>query len=220
MSKHVGSAVAGQAIYTPFFLRYVYDPLVVHFANRFTWRCASRALLDLYNEHVSADHLDVGPGTGWYLEHCRFPSRSPRIALMDINANVLARSAGRLARYRPDKYLANLLEPIHIGDRQFDSIGMTHVLHCLPGTMRHKARVFDHLRPLIRAGGVLFGSTILFGGVQQTRLSRSQLRQMNQQQVFSNVHDSLDALDAALGERFSHHTLCAVGSVGLFTASP
>jgi SAM-dependent methyltransferase len=220
MSSHVGQPIRGQAIYTPFFLKYVYDPLVVHFANQFTWRCPSRALLDLYDEHVSADHLDVGPGTGWYLKHCRFPSSSPRLALMDINANVLARSASRLAKYGPEQFLANLLEPIDLGGRRFDSIGMTHVLHCLPGTMSDKARVFDHLRPLLRPGGVLFGSTILFGGVQQTRLSRSQLRQMNEQQVFCNVHDSLDALEAALARRFRHHTLCAVGSVGLFTAVP
>lgn len=220
MSNEAEQAIAGQAIYSPFFLKYVYDPLVVHFANEFTWRCPSRALLDLYNEHVSGDHLDVGPGTGWYLKHCQFPTSSPRLSLMDINANVLARSASRLARYRPTQYSVNLLEPIDIGKRQFGSIGMTHVLHCLPGTMREKARVFDHLRPLLRPDGVLFGSTILFGGVQQTRLSWSQLRTMNRSQVFDNVHDSLDALDAALGERFSRHTLCAVGSVGLFTAVP
>ena len=220
MPNDAGQSIAGQAIYTPFFLKYVYDPLVVHFANEFTWRCPSRALLDLYNEHVSGDHLDVGPGTGWYLKHCRFPASSPRLSLMDINANVLARSASRLAKYRPAQYSVNLLEPIDIGNRQFGSIGMTHVLHCLPGTMKEKARVFDHLRPLLRPDGVLFGSTILFGGVQQTRLSWSQLRTMNRQQVFDNVNDSLDALDAALGQRFRRHTLCAVGSVGLFTAIP
>lgn len=210
--------IPGQAIYTPVFLEHVYDPLVVRFANRFTWRCSSRELLNLYTNHVSADHLDVGPGTGWYLYRCKFPVPRPRLALMDINPNVLALSARRLARYEPDEFRVNILEPIDIGGRRFDSIGMTHVLHCLPGTMREKARAFDHLLPLLRPGGVIFGSTILSGGVPQTRLSRSQLRQMNDAQVFSNIDDSLGALDEALGLRFSKHTLSAVGSVGIFSA--
>jgi SAM-dependent methyltransferase len=210
--------IPGQGIYTPFFLKYVYDPLVVHFANRFTWRCPSRTLLDLYDAHVSAEHLEVGPGTGWYLDQCKFPVPSPRIGLMDINANVLARSARRLARYRPSEYVVNLLEPTQIGGCKFDSIAMTHVLHCLPGAIREKARSLDYLRSLLRPGGVLFGSTILYGGVQQTPLSLSQLHQLNQLRVLNNLHDSLDTLDAALAQRFKKYTLCSVGSVGLFVA--
>jgi SAM-dependent methyltransferase len=210
--------IPGQGVYTPFFLRYVYDPLVVHFANRFTWRCPSRTLLDLYDAHVSGDHLEVGPGTGWYLDRCKFPARSPRLALMDINANVLARSAKRLIRYRPSEYVVNLLKPKQIGDRKFDSIAMTHVLHCLPGSTQDKARALDYLQSLLRPGGVLFGSTILYGGVPQTPLSLSQLHQLNRQRVLNNLHDSLDTLDTALGQRFTKHTLCSVGSVGLFVA--
>jgi SAM-dependent methyltransferase len=213
-------AQAGQAIYTPFFLAHVYDPLVVRFANRFTWRCPNRAMLDLYDANVSADHLDAGPGTGWYLRHCRFPTAQPHITLVDLNPDVLDVTARRLSRYRPDRFTVNLLEPIDLDGRQFGSIALTHVLHCLPGSMPEKARVFDNLVPLVRPGGTLFGSTILARGVPQSRLARSQIARMNQQQVFDNAEDSLQDLDRALAARFRTYTLRATGSIALFTAVP
>jgi hypothetical protein len=53
---------AGQAPYNRLLLA-VYDPYV-RFNYRFLWGCRPRQVLDLYNEHVSANHLDVGVATG------------------------------------------------------------------------------------------------------------------------------------------------------------
>lgn len=85
-----------KSIYTPRFLAHVYDPLVVRFANRVTWRCPNRRLRDMYNDYVSDDHLDIGPGSGWYLTKCRFPSSHPKITVLDDNPRVLAHVQHRL----------------------------------------------------------------------------------------------------------------------------
>jgi SAM-dependent methyltransferase len=212
------AAPRGQDIYTPFFLRHVYDPLVIRFANRFTWRCPSRLILDLYDKHASDRHLDVGPGTGWYLDRCRFPVPRPRVVLLDINSDVLDVTARRIARYHPTCVRADLFEPMELEPHQFGSVGLTHVLHCLPGHISDKAKIFDHLREMLRPGGTLFGSTILAEGVPQTRLARSQLRSMNRSGVFDNAGDSLDDLRKALGERFSTYVLETRGSIALFSA--
>ena len=47
----------------------------------------------------------------------------------------------------------------------FASVGLTYVLHCLPGRMSEKLAAVDHLRPLMANGAVLFGATILGRGI-------------------------------------------------------
>jgi SAM-dependent methyltransferase len=210
-------AYRGQADYTPGFLA-VYDPLVLHFANSVVWRCPGREILRLYDENVAGRHLDVGPGTGWFLKRCRFPVTLPSITLLDANPHVLRTAAQRLAWYGPATHQANLLEPIDLPPASFGSIGLTHVLHCLPGTMADKAVVFDHLRPLLAPGGRLFGTTILRRGVPHTPFSLALLRFLNLRGVFGNAQDDLATLEQALAARFDDYTIRTRGSVAVFSA--
>src|SRR3954453_3780390 len=122
-------AFAGQAVYTREFLARVYDPLVVRYTNRFNWRCPSTRLVKMYSEHVAAAHLDVGPGTGYYLDRCHFPTQTPALTLLDPNPNVLAAASARVERYAPSVVAANVLEPIDLEPERFGSIGLAHVLH-------------------------------------------------------------------------------------------
>ncbi|MDP6717418.1 MAG: hypothetical protein QGF59_02130, partial [Pirellulaceae bacterium] len=104
---------AGQAIYTKATLR-IYDFLVLGISNRWIWRCPTSRLLRMYNDDISANHLDVGVGTGYLLDHCRFPAERPRIGLLDLNATCLQTAAQRIARYQPMQFQANVLMPIEI----------------------------------------------------------------------------------------------------------
>jgi SAM-dependent methyltransferase len=212
-------AYAGQAQYTPRFLNHVYDPLVVRFANRIGWRCPSSVVLRHYNEHVRAVHLDAGPGTGWFLDRCRFPADDPQITLLDVNEDVLDASAKTLRRYRPRRHQANVLEPIvDLAPASHDSAALAHVLHCLPGSLAEKACALEHVAALVRPGGTVFGSTVLAEGVPHTRFSRSYNDYLNEIGVFSNRNDSFDALDDALALRFERYDLAVVGTVALFAA--
>jgi SAM-dependent methyltransferase len=210
-------AYAGQADYTPAFLA-VYDPLVLGVMNRHVWRCPTSEILRLYEEHATGAHLDVGPGTGYYLDRSRFSTPPRAVTLLDINPDVLEKASRRLARFEPGVLQANLLEPIDLGPATFDSIALTHVLHCLPGTMASKAVVLDNLAGLLRPGGVLFGSTILAGGVPHTPVSRTLMRFLNARGVFGNCDDGRRALERVLSDRFAEHEVRTVGSVALFTA--
>src|SRR6266496_5358882 len=136
-----GSAVAGAAIYNRGILS-VYDLGVLKLSNQWAWRCPSPLILDFYNEHISSNHLDVGVGTGYFLDKCRFPSADPRIALLDLNPNSLHVTAERLRRYRPSTHLANVLEPLALDLPKFDSLALNYLLHCLPGNLQHKQIVF------------------------------------------------------------------------------
>ncbi len=207
---------AGQAVYTRENLR-LYDLIVLGISNRFIWRCPTRRILRHYNEHVSANHLDVGVGTGYFLDRSRFPSATPRVALLDLNENSLQFTSRRIARYRPEVYRGNVLEPIRLGADRFDSVGINYLLHCLPGAIESKAVALDHLKEWMNPGGVLFGSTLLTGGVKRNRFARRLMEAYNKQGIFSNASDSLEGLESALRQRLDEVQIEVVGCAALFS---
>ena len=207
---------AGQAVYTRKLLS-IYDLYVLGFSNRFIWQCPSRNILSHYNRLISGNHLDVGVGTGYFLDRCQFPSNSPRVALMDLNPNSLAFASQRIARYRPEAYRQSILEPIEADIPGFDSVGVNYLLHCLPGSMTDKTVAFDYLLPLMNPGAVLFGSTLLQAGVHRSRAAIKLMDFYNRKGIFSNTEDSLTQLEKALSQRFSHVAIETVGCVALFS---
>lgn len=217
MSISAEQVEAGQAVYTRRTLG-VYDIVVLGISNRFIWRCPTQRLVGLYDKHITGNHLDVGVGTGYFLDHCRFPSQTPRVALMDLNQNTLDFASQRVARYKPETYVRNVLEPISIDAAKFDSVGINYLLHCVPGPIETKAVAFDHLKAVMSPNAVLFGSTLLHGGVPRNWFARRLMDVYNKKGIFSNRHDSLGGLKQALGERFREVSIEVVGCAALFSA--
>jgi len=216
MKATEAQVAAGQAVYTRPTLA-VYDVVVLGVSNRFIWRCPTARIEAHYRRHASANHLDVGVGTGYFLDRCPFPSRSPRIALMDLNPGTLEFAARRIARYAPETYRHNVLEPFRRNVPRFDSVAVNYLLHCLPGAVADKAVVFDHLEPLMNPGATLFGSTILSEGVPRNRAARRLMRLYNARGIFSNAADDLAGLTRALRARFDNVAVEVIGCVALFS---
>jgi SAM-dependent methyltransferase len=208
---------AGQAVYSPATLA-VYDVAVLGISNHLIWRCPTRRILALYDRCAAADHLDVGVGTGWFLDRCRFPSATPRITLLDLNAASLAAAARRIGRYAPERRRADVLEPLAMETGPFGSIGMSYLLHCLPGTLAEKAIAFDHLLPHLAPGGVVFGATLLGRGVERSAAAGALMRAYNRRGIFSNEADGAAELRSELGRRFARVSLEIVGCAALFEA--
>lgn len=216
MSVTPEQVAAGQAIYTQRALR-AYDFVVLGVSNRFLWKCPTQRLVAHYNKHISANHLDVGVGSGYFLDHCRFPSHTPRVALMDLNQNTLDFTSERVARYQPETYLRSVLEPISIEATNFDSVGVNYLLHCVPGTIESKAVVFDHLKALMNPNAVLFGSTLLQGGVRPNWFAQRLMNVYNRKGIFSNQNDSLEGLRRVLEARFRDVSIEVIGCAALFS---
>ncbi len=215
--KNEHSAYAGQAVYTRGLLKF-YDAVIYGFNGPVLWRCPKARFLELYDRWVSPRHLDVGVATGCLLDECRFPVAAPQITLMDLNRNSLDSASRRLARYAPATHQANVLEQWGLPPASYDSVGMTNLLHCVPGAMPEKAVAFEHARAVLAPGGVLFGASILGVGVTHTWLSRRALTFGNRRGVFSNLDDSLEDLDAGLARAFDSHEIQVQGAIALFTA--
>ncbi len=209
---------AGAAVYSKALLA-VYDLVVLGFELPVVFRCPARRTLELYDAHASDTHLDVGVGTGWFLDRCRFPVARPEIHLADLNPNCLERTSRRIRRDAPVSHVWNAFEPFADAVPRFGSIGISNFLHCLPGSMRDKERVIRNLRPLLRDGGVLFGATVLGRGVDGVGpLYRATNRAYNRKAIFSNLEDDAAGLDAILAGSFAAHAVTVAGAMALFTA--
>ncbi len=215
MKPSAAEIEAGQAVYTNRTLP-LYDVVVLGVSNRFVWRCPAARIEAHYNRHLSANHLDVGVGSGYFLDRCRFPAPQPRLALMDLNSDSLDFAAARIARYRPERYVHNVFEAVDQAIAPFDSIGVNYLFHCLPGRIAAKAVALDHLAELMEPGATLFGSTILGSGVETNWAARRLMDFYNRRGIFANRSDSLDELRQALERRFDDVAVEVVGCVALF----
>lgn len=143
---------------------------------------------------------------------------SPRIGLLDLNASSLAAASVRIARYAPTTFQADVLKPIAIDAAPFASASLSYLLHCLPGSITEKATALDYVVELLRPDAVVFGATLLSGGVQRSTLARGLMRVYNRKGIFANERDDLGGLRAALTARFDTVDLELVGCGALFVA--
>ena len=162
--------VRAQAAYTRGTLG-IYDKLVLGVFCSLVWRCPPSEMRRLYDSCVGQRHLDIGPGTGYFLDHCRFPNPSPDLTLLDLSAECLEMSASRVARYHPEICQANLMYPLPLPSQHFDSAAMNLVFHTIPGGWENKGIIFKHVAQTLRPGGTLFGTTVLAEGVPMNRLT-------------------------------------------------
>ncbi|MFE1071728.1 class I SAM-dependent methyltransferase [Streptomyces sp. NPDC058783] len=194
----------------------IYDPIALGMVCPVAWRCSRRTMLSFYNDSVRGNHLDIGPGSGFFLDKCRFPARTPRITLLDLNELVLRTAARRIARYRPTTVVRDVLGDLDLGERKFESVALQNVLHCLPGTMKQKGVVFDNVRPYVADGGVVFGCTVLGKQPPLPAHGRWMMEKYNQAGSFRNTEDGVEELEAQLAARFTRYSVRTRGAVAFF----
>lgn len=207
---------AGQSIYTPRILT-LYDFSVLTLSNSFLWRCPTSRLLHHFNQNISANHLDIGVGSGFFLDKCNFPGHRPRIGLMDLNPSAIKHTAARIVRYNPEEYIHNIYEPIDFFSPKFNSISLNYLLHCLPGNLADKCVVFDHIQSLADPGAICFGSTLLGDGVSLNWGAKHLMSFYNKSGIFSNSRDNAHNLEKELAKRFDIISFEIVGATALFS---
>lgn len=206
----------GQAIYTPLLLK-IYNLWVLDISNRWIWRCPKSIQLTQFNQYVSNNHLDIGVGTGYYLKSCQSPNLS-EVSLMDLNPNCLESTRELLEAkgITPSIYQADIFNtPSSLSDK-FSSISMNYLLHCLPGTMGVKEKCIENAVSMLKPGGTLFGATILSDEPLHTGIARKLCAFYNKKSIFSNQHDSFDALKSVLKKHLVDLNISVYGCVALF----
>jgi SAM-dependent methyltransferase len=206
----------GQSGYTPLLLK-IYDPWVLGFMARAVWRCPIPPVIERYRRLVGRRHLDVGPGTGYFLEKAA-PPDGTEITLLDPNPNVLAHASRRLATMDPITVQADVMKSLPV-DGPFDSAALSYVLHCLRGPQSHKAVAIRNIADVLAPDGVLFGGTVLGLAERHTPQARAFLRVVNWHGDFDNLGDTAEGLRQILEESFETVEVDVVGSTANFTAT-
>lgn len=179
-----------------------YDFLLYGVISKYAWGSSIQRLDSHYKKYVGHNHLEVGVGTGILLNRVVFDSAHPRLALMDLSRDCLEKTKRKVARYAPETYIQNLLEPIHHKIDKFDSIGINYVMHCVPGNFKEKGVAFTYLRPLLSENGVLFGTTVLSDNIHKNVLAKPFMWLMNSLGVFNNRSDNAHDLKECLETNF------------------
>jgi SAM-dependent methyltransferase len=199
------------------FLLAIYDPWVLGFMSRAVWRVPTAPYIERYRRNLGRRHLDVGPGTGYFLEKAA-PPEGTQITLLDPNPNVLARCSRRLEAMHPATVQASVMEPLPMGTT-FDSAALSFVIHCLRGPMENKATAIRNTAAVLEPDGVLFGGTVLGLGEHHTPQARLFLRGANKIGDFDNLGDTADGLRRILEESFEAVEVDVAGSAATFIAS-
>lgn len=207
----------GQAIYTKKSLP-LYDLIVTKLSNQFAWRCSRKILINFFKDNTSKNHLDIGVGTGYFLQKLHLTPGNQRIGLLDLNEDCLDYTKKKLNQFHPEVYHHDVFEPFTSITKKFDSVSLNYVLHCLPGTISQKSKTFDHIKDVLNPRGKMFGTTILGKGINHNFLAKKLLTIYNNKKIMNNINDDKETLLNELQNRFSYVQLKVIGCVALFVA--
>lgn len=209
-------AYRGQSDYTRALLS-VYDPIVLGLAATVVWRCPTGVLVERYRRNIRERHLDVGPGTGYFLDRSGLPQGSP-VTILDPNANVLDHAARRLRHLDITTVQADVCKPLPI-DGPFESAALHLVIHCLPGPLSRKAAAVANVAAVLAPTGILFGASVLGASEPHPWLARRVLGAFNRRGAFDNRSDSESGLRGILESSFEQVELDTIGSMAVFAAT-
>jgi SAM-dependent methyltransferase len=173
--------------------------------------------LDGYRQNIRPGHLDVGPGTGYFLERAGLAAGSP-VTLLDPNPNVLDYASRRLRSLDITTVEADVCKPLPLSG-PFASAAMNGVIHCLPGPLSRKAAAVANVAAVLGPTGVFFGSSILGTTERHTRLARGVLERNNRRGIFDNLGDTEEGLREILRASFERVDLETIGSMAIFAAA-
>ncbi|PRY01030.1 class I SAM-dependent methyltransferase [Allonocardiopsis opalescens] len=210
----------GSRIYRPWLLRLVYDLVVLRLSCRMVWGCPEKRLVREYREHIGDVHLDIGPGPGTLLVKAR-PRPGAVLHLLDLNPEPLRMSEQRLAAFTVHTYHADALAPWPLEDASVGSVGLSLVVHTLPGKdIAAKAHVLDEAARVAVPGGRVFGSTVVSSGegLRMAWPARRLSDAYNRAGIFDNRGDDADDLRRELEVRFTDVRFRVHGTVAVWSA--
>lgn len=206
----------GQAGYNSAMLA-IYDVWVLKFMTKAVWKLPVAQCVERYKQHMGQRHLDIGPGTGFFIEQAD-PPLETEITLLDPNPTVLRHAAKRLEVRHPVTVEADVTKPLPL-EGPFDSAALSFVLHCIRGPESNKAVAVRNIADVLGPDGVLFGGTVLGLSGDHTSPARAFLRAANKQGGFDNLSDTEDGLRRILELSFGTVDVDVVGSAALFAAT-
>ncbi|PKH87616.1 class I SAM-dependent methyltransferase [Colwellia sp. Bg11-28] len=196
----------------------IYDVYVFKCVSPIFFRCPSKLIVEFYINNVSKNHLEVGAGTGFLLKKCRASGIIKNLSLLDLSENCLEVTKKNIKPIDVTTYKANILEPLPLQNRQFKSIGLNFVLHCVPGNFKAKGLTLLNLGDYLTDDGVIFGSTAIYD-TEQNIMAKLVMNAYNKKGIFNNRQDKKEELEEVLRSGFNNVVITQIGNVVFFKAS-
>jgi len=206
------------ALYSKLLLS-VYDLYVYKFAAPIAFRCPVENMEALYRKYCAKQHLEIGVGTGHFLQKAHEWRLLQDITLLDLNPNCLQITAEKLTGLTVSCHEANILKPLNLGNKRFGSVGLNFVLHCVPGSFKEKGVVFKSLKPYLLPEAVVFGSTAIYKSQQKNLLAPVVMNAYNALGIFNNKQDEKQDLIDGLSAEFKYVNIEQIGNILFFVAS-
>ncbi len=193
-----------------------YDRLVNEINCEKVWGCSKKYIIDNYNKNINSKHLEIGPGTGYFLKKENLNVDLNKLTLIDVNDKILNYSKNNLqSEYSKIDILSHDLFTTKIPSNiKFNSVGINYVLHCVPGNLQTK------LDKLISNLGNneynLFGASVICDSININLIAEYELIFLNAFGIFNNNYDTYEELNEYLNNRNLNFSLKRHGYVALF----
>ncbi|HET8707574.1 MAG TPA: class I SAM-dependent methyltransferase [Pseudomonadales bacterium] len=196
-----------------------YDFYVYRFAAPIAFRCPVENMSSLYQKYCSKQHLEIGVGTGHFLQQAHARDQLQTVTLLDLNPNCLQITAEKLKGLTVHCYEGNILHPFPLKNERFSSVGLNFVLHCVPGSFAEKGIIFKHLKPYLLPDAVVFGSTAIYESAKRNLVGPLVMNAYNALGIFNNKQDQKRELIECLSSEFKYVNIEQIGNILFFVAS-
>ena len=187
---------------------------------KYVWQCSDKNICQLYKNNIQKHHIEIGPGTGYYLKP--YISNLNSLELIDVNSNVLRYANMRLHHSDLKKKITNInlfkKNNIIQINNEITSIGVNCVLHCVPGPIETN---IDNLINNIQKQNknnkiIIFGSSVI-NDSNKNILQDFELALLNYFRIFDNKKDNEERLIDYFHHKQLKYKINKIGSIILFS---
>ena len=196
-----------------------YDKIVNRINCLYVWKCSENYIINHYRNNISSYHLEIGPGTGYFLkkENLRKNFSIQQLTLLDVNENILNYSKQNLKNDYDHKIITvhqDVFSKKINKNIKFNSVGINYVLHCIPGTLENNIDTL--INNLGSSNYNLFGSTLICDPLHMNPIAEYELILLNNLGIFNNSNDTYEQFIEYLNNNKIKHNILKIGYVAIF----
>lgn len=190
-----------------------YDLLVNNLNCKYVWKCDQKYIQNIYDKNITRNHIEIGPGTGYFLKKYKFDN----LTLIDVNQDILEESSRNLENNCKNINIINhnIFEKNNkLEIKNYNSIGINYVLHCVPNDLSYS--ISNMINNIPNNNLTLFGSTVIPSEKDKFSLAQLEIYFLNKFGIFNNKSHSVNDISLYIKNNFQNYNMNKIGNSFLF----